>query len=367
MEQCMRGLYDNRIHAITLLLGATFMIIFLTGCVGLKPAPPKTSIKINGKNEVLVAKDVSNVRPFWCGRKAILVYSTESKGVFYYDLKSGKKVNIANWRNTPLVCTPDGEWIIYADKYSYRRDAGSLTEAVVDLWRYEIKTGRNQKFAIADDGYIGSVRGLLSVKNGFNIYLGREPVERIKMPEPRWEVMWSQRKSPGDVWFEDGSANIGAYMDFDRRRYVLEVEVLGPERRFFGLYPPFRSFFPFLADNKNRVYIKIDEKKEIRIERCALDLIKESISCRPVLRNMGYIRGFDLFPDNETIVFTRNNDRCVRFMRIGEKKAACLRLPEYHMGNYVVLSHDGRWMVFTVTDGWKRGSIQPLTYMLSVL
>lgn len=77
-------------------------------------------MKIKTEKEILVAKDATNVHPFWCECKAILVYSTESMGVFYYALKSGEKVKIAHWRNTPLVCTPDGEWIIYADKYSYR-------------------------------------------------------------------------------------------------------------------------------------------------------------------------------------------------------------------------------------------------------
>src|SRR3990170_2122020 len=257
------------------------------------------------KKEILVAENITNVHPFWCGQRNVLIYSAEEKGLFYYDIKTGLNVNVADWGNTPLACSPDGEWLVYADKFSVRYDKGTVEIGVVDVWRHEFKTGKNQKFVIADDGHVSSAREGIFPPKGLTLYLGRRPNER------------------------------------------LEIEVFDAEERIITIYPEFQTFYPLLTDKQNRVYMTVEENDGLRVVRCTVDVKEEKLSCHTVLQEDGHVKGFDVLSDGETAVFTRDDDRCVRIMLTGKKKADCITASRYVIGNYVAISPDGGWMTFT--------------------
>jgi len=299
------------------------------------------------KKEILVAENITNVHPFWCGQRNVLIYSAEEKGLFYYDIKTGLNVNVADWGNTPLACSPDGEWLVYADKFSVRYDKGTVEIGVVDVWRHEFKTGKNQKFVIADDGHVSSAREGIFPPKGLTLYLGRRPNERMEMPEPVWEVVWSQRRSGGHLWLQDPPAIIGVYGDPDKDRFALEIEVFDAEERIITIYPEFQTFYPLLTDKQNRVYMTVEENDGLRVVRCTVDVKEEKLSCHTVLQEDGHVKGFDVLSDGETAVFTRDDDRCVRIMLTGKKKADCITASRYVIGNYVAISPDGGWMTFT--------------------
>ena len=345
LRESMKVSYANKSFFGIFLSCMFFSLVALNGCAGLKQRWGEE--RTRGK-EILLAKDVTNVHPFWCGRQAALVYSTESDGIFRHDIETGSAVNVAEWGTVPLSCTPDGEWLVYMDKQTVRHDKGTVERGIVNLWRYEFKTGRRQRFVIANDTYVSSADKAIFPPHELKLYLGGRPNERIKMPGPEWEVVWSQRKGLATVWFSDGSAVFGAYWDPELRKYILEAEVFDPEIRIVDIYPPFKSFWPFLTDKQNRVYMTVAEDVGARIERCAIDLKEKKLSCGVVLKNKHHIRGFDVFSDGETIVFTRDGDWCAKVMRVGEKKAECITTSRYLMGNYVVLSPDDKWMAFTV-------------------
>src|SRR3989304_2808112 len=234
-----------------------------------------------------------------------------------------------------------------ADTYSVRYDKRTVEIGVVDVWRHEFKTGKNQKFVIADDGHVSSAREGIFPPKGLTLYLVRRPNERMEMPEPVWEVVWSQRRSGGHLWLQDPPAIIGVYGDPDKDRFALEIEVFDAEERIITIYPEFQTFYPLLTAKQNRVYMTVEENDGLRVVRCTVDVKEEKLSCHTVLQEDGHVKGFNVLSDGETAVFTRDDDRCVRIMLTGKKKADCITASRYVIGNYVAISPDGGWMTFT--------------------
>lgn len=89
---------------IPTLLAAIFFMIAMVGCTDTqdaKTAPPAAStpvkkvkpLKIEGGEEILIAKDVTNVKPSWCDNNT-LVFNKRHKGIFFYN-KQEKKPSIS--------------------------------------------------------------------------------------------------------------------------------------------------------------------------------------------------------------------------------------------------------------------------------
>lgn len=342
----MKAVFKNNFIFCTLFLSTALLFVVDNGYGGEKKGQVGASAKTKAGDEILVARNITADRPFWCGRNGKLIFSKDDSGLFYYDVKTGKSVNIAEIWNAPSACTPDGEWLVYADKNTVRYDKGTVERGAVDVWRYRFKTGESQKFTITDD------RDGVFAPKGLKLYLGRRPTERMEMPKQKWDILWSEGRGVGTLWLGDGSAVIGEYRDLDRsidlRRDVLEVEVFEPKRKIFSIYPEFPDFYLLLVDKQNRVYMeKRDGDKGIKsIVRCSIDIDKEALSCETILENVPMHTGFDVFSDGETMVFSQWLAQCVSSMKVGEKEPICITAHERSVGTFVVISSDERWLAF---------------------
>jgi hypothetical protein len=169
-------------------------------------SPVSWSIEIVGKEElankkprhgkeIFVDKVIEPFKLFWCGNNALLFDYEE--GVFIYDVESRKKTHLDDRDMSTIACSPDGQWFIYRGPDDPAWDTNSQEFGIVNLWRYEFKTGRKQKFLVADNGYASSVgKGLFSPVDN-TIYLASKPVTAIEMPEPKWDVVWLERDNVG--------------------------------------------------------------------------------------------------------------------------------------------------------------------------
>ena len=122
----VKGSFKNRFFTGMFLPGMVLSLIALNGCAGLKQAQEDAGITIEGKKEMLVAEDigrghrVSSV--FWCGSYAIAVYN-EKIGLELIKIPTGERVKVSlKEHDYPFNCSPIGEWVVYMDGASTRRD-----------------------------------------------------------------------------------------------------------------------------------------------------------------------------------------------------------------------------------------------------
>jgi hypothetical protein len=100
------------------------------------------------KKEIFVDKVIEPNDLFWCGNNALVFYKRD--GLFIYDVESRKKTRLDDLYMVPIACTPDGQWFVYKGPDDPAWDTNSQEFGIVNLWRYEFKTGRKQKFLVAD-------------------------------------------------------------------------------------------------------------------------------------------------------------------------------------------------------------------------
>ena len=209
------------------------LLLSLFACAGVERKVEDSAVqKIRGFHERLVQSDVTARNPIWCGVDA-LIYTTKEDGAFMYDLITEQKLKLGGPDYLPVACTPDGEWIIYADKTSYQWvDKDDYEQGInKELWRYEFTTEKKEKFLV-----VGSREYPLSVEEhnkGFRLYPGKKPHMQIEMREPRWDVVWSlDKKTYNELLLKDYSAALGVYRDYEKKRNVLEVETFTPAKKY---------------------------------------------------------------------------------------------------------------------------------------
>ena len=169
----------------TLKIMVVLLLFYLSACAGVEQKPiNNTSGKIKGVGERLVQSDVTSHSPIWCGPDA-LVYTTRGRSkkkqaAFLYDLITEEKLRLGGPDNLPVACTPDGEWIIYADETSYQwvneddHEQGTNKE----LWRYEFATGKREKFLV-----VGNREYPLEIElhnDAFRLFPGKKPHMQIE-------------------------------------------------------------------------------------------------------------------------------------------------------------------------------------------
>jgi len=187
--------------------------------------------------EIFIGEYEGNISAKWCGNNALVVNGSKI-GIEWIDISSKKTINISSpvivpplelWQKGRsygddyfLNCTPDGKWAIYADRKSSRADKGYKPPkpkdcddcedwGVVDLYRYEIATGKKQRFAVMRDlGPFDAVS-----PDGTNIFLGGKHNSSIEMPEPKWNIVWFKNNDWGQSrsqWFLDSTGILSGHV-----------------------------------------------------------------------------------------------------------------------------------------------------------
>jgi len=335
---------------IPYLLAAMAFLFITAGCALTQKTKQIKPLKITGGEEILVAKDASS-SPFWCGDKPILVYQLTEGGIYYYDLTTRKSTKIALPYSNALTCTHDGKWLIYWDSLSSRDDVGAKDKFVMDLWRYEFETGRNEKFIIVD---IYDTRATIIRPNNGKLYLGREPNLSIAMPEPKWAITRDPRNSGMRIWLKDGSLAFGSHIDFSQpqedRKRIVDIEVFHPTRKSFNFTPEFDDFQLLFTDNLGRLYLKVTQEQNTAdyysyLNRCRINTKKESLSCETIFSPWSEMWGIDTFSDGENIILSKSKEKCVKAVMIGKNNSHCIT-KKHLIGGTIRISPDEKWVAF---------------------
>ena len=301
--------------------------------------------------EIFVDSSLTAYRVLWCGKKNSLVYDKD-EGLFVYDVESGLKVRVGGAYLSPLGCSPDGEWLVYEDRLINRFDDDNIEQRNLFLWRYELKTGKRQKFLIADDVYTSGVDGAIFAPVDNTIYLANKPATTMEMPEPKWEVVWLERNTIGKAWLKEPLALVGSGKSMSHSGPMIEIDVLSPYKKKIELDSGFNHPFLIMTDAQDRVYMRDDK----RIVRCSFDLDNEVISCGSVflgdiIAETNSSFGFDITNDGNFVVFSKWRDSCVRIRRIGESKGRCITSTDHKVDTDVDISPDGKWLAYKTFDG----------------
>jgi hypothetical protein len=259
------------------------------------------------KKEILVARDVALNPPLWCGDNAFVV-SSERFGLKWIDFLNKKEVKISSSAYVGIVdCTSDGEWIVYVDTKSSRWDKGSYERGVVDFWRYSLKTGKRQKFAVASGG------GKRSPDGKKILFDYPKPRTYVEQPEPNWEMVWTGQ----GISTEQGFA---AYWLADSDRRV--ITTISDDKVYIEKYSkdePARLLNPNIdlgdinnlkIDAHDKIYIlsrvkqKMNKKTmygKARLLKCSIN--GKNFECEDVLKRDKDIVRFDITPDGKKILF----------------------------------------------------------------
>jgi hypothetical protein len=343
-----------------------FLVILfpLNGCAGLKQGPEERAIRIKGKKEILVAKDVGRgagvYTPRWCGNNALL-FKGKNIGIELIDLVSKRRVQISSDpHDTPLNCTPDGKWVLYEDSKSMQEDpAYEYIEGelqgwmgnVVDLYRYEVETGTREKVA--------SVRNELGYDalspDGKKILLGARHSFSTEVAVPEWTGLWLTNEwiVEDAKWFPDSSGV--ALWGHNPNRICVEFFGEGGWAKCFLLGPEYRDNIHMLSiDRENRIYIQVREDPDPAADgrrslyRCGIR--DRKLSCKRMFVHDGFIRDIWFMPEEGTVFLDTYYVNCIRLFPPG-RDARCVIGSRY--GEVVYdsvgldgISSDGRWLVF---------------------
>ena len=336
-------------------LGVIGLLFFIILCFSLFGCAGKNEVRENSPNEdageeILIDRNITANRLLWCGENNTLVYHTEV-GLFIYDVKSGEKVKVGDGYQSPIACTPDDKWLIYMDKSSARYDKVDNSRGNADLWRYEFKTGKNEKFLIVGSSYTLSAGEAIFAPKGFKLYLAYKPSTTMEMPEPKWDVVWLERERAGSVWFKKPLALIG-----DGGRYqdgALVIDVISPYKKHFVMDAGFHDSYIQMIDAQERIYMRTADDNFGRgwqTVRCSVDVDKVSISCESIFKDImaeGHPSfGYDITNDGDFAVIAKQDDNCVRLRRIGESGGRCITNDDRTVGTNVSISPDEKWLVF---------------------
>jgi hypothetical protein len=372
----MRGLFMNRNNFLLFLL-----IIFfsLNGCADLKQEPEETAIRIKGKEEMLVARDVGRgagiFLPRWCGNNALL-YIGDNIGVELINFTTKKRVQISENRDdTSFNCTPDGKWVLYVDNDIVRTIEGDMTldeYAKQDqprgyawyLYRYEVATGKRERIAAIGDGEGGWYEALSP--DGSKILLGKRWFLAKDMTPPEWEALWftndwerfeftTDWSRYETRWFPDSSG----VLQTGRYSNSICVEFFG-EDGWVGCFELDLKYegniFGLKVDNENRIYFQVSEDYVVTqpfskhfVYRC--EIKKKDLFCEEVLERKGSFSSYAFLSDGDLVYDNSYKDECIRRFTPWRAEGGCVVDRRYGDVEYrdimlIGVSHDGRWLVF---------------------
>ena len=349
----------NKEIARALCVSIVLLMFLFSGAWAEENEPNKESPKEEPKagKEIFVDKVIEPFKLFWCGNNALLFDYEE--GVFIYDVESRKKTHLDDRYMSPIACSLDGQWFVYRGPTDPAWNTDSKKFGFVNLWRYELKTGRKQKFLVADNGYASSVgKGLFSPV-GNTIYLAFKPTTSIEMPEPKWDVVWLERDNTGEGWLSDPVALVGSGK-YNAQSGMIEIDVVSPYKKKIKLDSGFHNAHFLMTDSQGNIYMETYDDKMgngKRIVRCSVDLDNEEISCGSLFfgdlisRGFSSYYSFDIPDDVNFAVIAEWGDSCVRLRRIGESGGQCVTSTDRKIVSYVSISPDGKWLAYETIDG----------------
>ncbi len=300
------------------------------------------------KEKIFIGQFKGNASAIWCGNDALVVSSRES-GIEWIDILSNKRIKISSRTfpdkyDYPLNCTPDGKWVLYVDGKSIRVDEkrNKLPEGidhpiawegyVVDLYRYEIATGKKQKFAvIRDEGSFNAVS-----PDGTKIFLGGRHSLTIPMPEPKWNAVWLRNYEywiqGRALWLLDSSGIVTSAFVESPNPNGVGIEIFGKNGwakalEFIpkgGSYDPETWIGDFGVDRANRIYFMWSKfgrhvTTYHRLYRC--DVKGRSLFCKKMSDYDIY--AFKVLPAGD-IVFMEAGGSCIRRLEVGQSEAKCI-------------------------------------------
>ena len=377
----MKGSFRNGFFTGMFLAGIILSLIVLNGSAAGKQARINKPVKIKGKEEILVAKDIgigSGAYPvFWCGSYAIAVYN-EKIGLELIRIPTGERVKVSlKEHDYPFNCSAGGEWVVYMDRASIRLDKQDKVKPLVydgkpfmfepeldvwpvwegyvaDLYRHEVSTGKNERFAV--------VRSDLPPwevisPDGLKVFLGNRHNSSMEMPEPKWEALWFTRddwdwSQTGACWFKDSSGVVSRGHTPTNRLFVEFFGEGGWTERFvLG-----REFEDNISrpkvDEENKIYFltqekgfgPVSERGKWFLHRCIFK--DKGLSCVTVLERNRYIISYEVLPDGD-IIFSESGDNCIRLISPRHTDAECVITGRYVAEVEIIgISPDGRWLAY---------------------
>lgn len=363
------ALNSKKKNAVALLFLIIVLIIGLTGYAADK------QISANGEKtkEILVARNVTFQRSAWCGDNTFLVVDKEGK-LRVIDFLNSKSEIISNPHNVELeTCTSDGEWVVYSNRQSVRWDKGSYERSALDFWRYNLKTGKRQKFAVASDGSDVEI----SPDGKKFLFSGAKPRSFVEQPEPKWDLIWTKSGTGLDSqWLNDSSTIVEIKSKDKLISEEISKNVIHQFDIDLGLIKNLR------IDKSNRIYLLASPKPptwpkifpsdlKYRLQRCSIK--GEKLDCEDVLKHDKGIANFAITPDGKKIVFqesveavtpyiepikglrmrapiayTWRENTCIWLSEEGTPEVKCIT-PNATGNSVFSISPDGKWLVFTRT------------------
>lgn len=341
-------------------------------------------IKNKDEKEILVAKDIGGGMPFsiisWCGNDSLLLYGDEF-GTELFNFNGNKITVSSKSTDYPRGCTPDAKWVIYEDRNSareYRDRFGRVPENIVDdgpgwhgfvtdLYRYEVATGRRQKFAVVRDD-----SSALVSPDGLKVFLGNRHDSAIEMPEPKWETAWLTNDWTyfDTFWLPDSSGIVtGIWGD----GASLGVESFGKKAwaKEFSLdmlrSSPDSNVSMATVDKPNILhFIAVKNYPSGDSSRKMYNFFQCKIKHKDLICNMTggikededeHIISLKLL-SNGDVIYKKEEDNCIRRVKHDKLVAECIANTRHNKEIYIGIdligiSPDGKWMAF------RRGKLPP--------
>ena len=348
-------------------------LCYPVGWAGLAPAEEEAGVGVEGSNDWLVQRDIGGGLSFslvrWCGSSALLVYGDDF-GTEWVDL-GGRKVKVSEkGTDYPVDCSPDGKWVIYRDRESariYKDKRGRIPDNIVDdgvgwhgfvmdLYRYEVSTGTRQKFAMVRDD-----SSALVSPDGSKVFLGIKHDIATKMPEPAWEVLWTEGEGfyLDELWFPD-SSGVAAQLWGEVTTLVVEFfGVTGWSKEFdleqldvgvrLGVNASLHA-----VDGEGGLYYSTSEKYGDGSRRYLYYFYRCRIEERELLCDKTGKLGVKMMSHSDVrflpsgdVIFKEEGDDCIRLLKSGGGSAECIAGKQYGEElydevNLVGVSSDGR-------------------------
>lgn len=289
--------------------------------------------------EILVEQNVTLRSPVWCGENSFVI-TNEILGMRWVDFVNKKVVTI---HPNPYVgavdCTRDGSWLVYVDTRSSRYDKGTYERGVVDFWRYDLKTGQRQRFAIAQGG------GEWSPDGKKFLFYGSKPQSSMEQPKPKWEFVcskgdWSSGGGFEAQWLANSSSIVILYRD------KLYIEKFGTKDPVKLIDIDLGDITHLKVDRSDRIYLisRLISRDKKRIEKGRLlrCIIKgDTLECKDALKRNNPILRYDITPDGKQIVFLEEGNTCAWY-KDGDAEPLCLA----QQAVKVNISPDGNWLAY---------------------